>query len=269
MNLLGMLLPLFADVGLNKLADEYVHSFRGRGIDRHALRFAGSGADAYATVDPQGLRLTLPSPRKRLPAIGVATLFKARGDFEITVAIDVLRAEKPDAGYGSGAVLYVKTDGGRDASFARNVLTKGDVVFVADLMRMEGGQLKHRVRSFPTQARSFQLRLTRTGSTLEYSVAEGSGGAFRKLDEANLGAGDVSWIQVSADPGGSFKGALDVRFKDLTIRAEELPSSGATLRKIAAWKSWLIAGTVVAMVAAFAAGFWRFYKAGRPAAREP
>jgi hypothetical protein len=268
MDLLGILL-LFAEVDPPNLVDQFHYEFRnqqpGATIDWQLFTPVGRDFDKYATFERDGLVISLPGGKGPVPTAGIATKMKVEGDFKITASCEVLNAGKPDAGYGCGAALYVMMDSKMNeaVSFARNVTKTGAVVFVTDrIQQVGGGPSQHRANSFPTAAKFFKLRLTRTGSTLEYSVAEEGSAEFRKLDEAEIGTGDVRWIQLSADAGGS-QSPVAVRFKDLTIRAEHLPSGTRVLPEMAPRKVWWLAGLASGVIVAACLGSWWFFRAKR------
>jgi hypothetical protein len=70
-------------------------------------------------------------------------------------------------------------------------------------------------------SRSGKLRMAREGSSVITSFADGTQ-PFRVLRTVALGPEDLTMVRVAADTGVSDH-SIEVRFEDLTIRAEGLP----------------------------------------------
>src|SRR5262245_5438591 len=146
MPLLVPCLLLFASGGGSpeNLKAEVLQDLRTHDFSTPILRLVGPEANRLAKRDAGGLRVTLPG-RKAQGSVGVATGFPVRGDFEVTASFDLLRVEKPTAGFGAGVSLYALADSdAKDAvSLARLVLKDGKEVFVADRMRQATGKEDH------------------------------------------------------------------------------------------------------------------------------
>ena len=71
-------------------------------INRELFALTGPNAREQMFEEPEGLRIVLPSDAERQDPIGLVTRFPIRGDFEITAAYEILRSDKPSAGYGTG-----------------------------------------------------------------------------------------------------------------------------------------------------------------------
>src|SRR5262245_24398374 len=57
-----------------------------------------------------GARVTMPGGEGKLQTAGVAAQFKIKGDFEITTSYEIIKADKPDEGYGVGVSMFVAID---------------------------------------------------------------------------------------------------------------------------------------------------------------
>ena len=77
------------------------HDFRGGRLPAE-LTVLDDGR--FVKPTPEGLRMTLPKDRADLGPARVVTSFGVGGDFEITAAFEILRAEEPSGGYGVGPV---------------------------------------------------------------------------------------------------------------------------------------------------------------------
>ena len=169
----------------------------------------------------EGLRFTIPNGLGEGPA--VATKFGIRGDFEITATFEVLSKLRPDVGYGMGADMVIKPPGGWDkfASISRFSKTD-DTVFSMVHKEKVGEKENWNAKLHPTRATSGRLRLVRVGPTLHYQLAEGDAKIFHEMFVSEYGAEDLECVRLSATTGGSNK-AVDLLWKDLSVRAEELP----------------------------------------------
>jgi hypothetical protein len=205
-----------------KSIDEYRIDFRKGEYDARWLKMDGApGTVKLVQPDKRGLRFTIPNGLGEGPA--VATKFGIRGDFEITATFEVLSRLRPDVGYGMGADMLIKPPGAWDkfASISRFSKT-GDTVFSMVHKDKVGEKEKWNAKLHPTQATSGRLRLVRVGPTLHYQLAEGDAKIFHEMFVSEYGAEDLEFVRLSATTGGSKK-AVDLLWKDLSVRAEELP----------------------------------------------
>jgi hypothetical protein len=103
-------------------------------------------------------------------------------------------------------------------------------------------------------AKEGKFRILRVGSRVQYFVAEGTGDAFREIQQEDFTAKDFDLVRFMAQVNGA-PSALDVLLKDLTIRAEGLPGwTGSPVeRKRSLW--WVVAGAA-AVAAVLGAGVW-------------
>src|SRR5262245_54214119 len=76
------------------------------GLGAHPdLHFFGRDATVLTKVESQGLRITLPVERNDFGDVGVESQKILRGDFEITLAYELIAVPKPGPAGGAGAVL--------------------------------------------------------------------------------------------------------------------------------------------------------------------
>ena len=205
-----------------KAIDEYRIDFRKGEYDTRWLKMDGApGTAKLVQPDERGLRFTIPNGLGEGPA--VATKFAIRGDFEITATFEVLSKLRPDVGYGMGADMVIKPPGVWDkfASISRFSKTD-DTVFSMVHKDKVGEKENWNAKIHPTQATSGRLRLVRVGPTLHYQLAEGDAKIFHEMFVSEYGAEDLEFVRISATTGGSKK-AVDLLWKDLSVRAEELP----------------------------------------------
>jgi hypothetical protein len=122
-----------------------------------------------------------------------------------------------------GPELLAKPPGDWDktVSLSRFARPK-DNVYSACSVRKIGDQTKV-VGNWPkTTAKKGTLRLVRTGATVHFLVAEGDSQEFREIYEEEFGTEDMQTARIAAITGGSSQ-AVDILWKNLTVRAEGLP----------------------------------------------
>jgi hypothetical protein len=202
--------------------ERFRQDFRtGKPDERWLQVMASPELKSAARPDAKGMRITIPARTGK--TVGVFTTFGVRGDFEITASYEVLSEQRPKIGWGVGPELYIKAPGGWDvfASFGRYL--KPDAThYTMGRWWLEGGERKNQVAIAPTESREGKLRLVRTSGTLHYQVAEGAGNDFRELFQTEYGTDDLEMVRVAGVVGDS-PSALDIVWKDLTVRAEALP----------------------------------------------
>lgn len=205
----------------------YEVDFRGGTFDHSRLVPLGHRSTYGLTLmrpEEKGLRIHIPYHQgENKPELGIAPAFEIHGDFEITATYEILAAEVPKKGAGLGPNLYIlanKTLNG--ATFRRCVTPSGTQVYLVHwLVRDEKGNRPLRAKSFAAGATSGKMRLARTGDTLRYLVAEQQSDEFIELHQAQFGKEPIGLLRVEAMTDGSPSTVL-IRWKDLTIRAEEL-----------------------------------------------
>jgi WD40 repeat protein len=226
---------------------EFHQDFRAFEPNSQILRPVGQGGQP----DDKGVRIILPAGQGILPAAGFAPGFSVRGDFEVTASFEVLRADRPDTGYGVGVSIYAAIDpNANDAvSLARRVLPDGKAVFMSDRLKPVDGKENHQLQTVPSASATGRLRFRRVGSVLRYFVADGPGAEFVPMGEVEFGTAEVRYVQVGGNAGQSQAG-LDVRLLDFSVRADELPGLPAVEpagpAKVRS-KGWLAAGGIVGL----------------------
>jgi hypothetical protein len=239
---------------------EFTRSFRGRGYAAEQFRPTGANTPRVIRADAQGLRITLPANHGSKLPVGLVPRFGVRGDFEITMAFDILRVDRPTAGNGAGLSVYITM-----ASTTREAATIGwqsrpggeKVFFSHRASTPVGGKRKHRGgKPLATAALSGRLRLVRRGVMLSYQVAEGEADTFQELYQSELGDGDLDGVRFAAESGGSPTG-VDVRVKSVRVRADDLPAEPVRMvRQPARWPLWLAAGVMTLLLALGCVWLW-------------
>jgi hypothetical protein len=202
--------------------ERFRQDFRtGKADERWLQVMAPAELKSAARSEAKGMRITIPA--KSGKTVGVRTTFGVRGDFEVTASYEVLSEQRPMVGWGVGPELYIKAPGGWDvfATFGRYVKAE-NTHYTMGRGWLEGGERKTQFAIAPTEAREGKLRLVRIAGTLHFQAAEGAGNDFRELHQTDYGTDDLEMVRVAAVVGDS-PAALDIVWKDLTVRAEALP----------------------------------------------
>jgi hypothetical protein len=223
-------------------AVQYHEPFKGAAQKAADFRLIGPDAKESVAFEPDGLRIVL-RPGKSHDPTGVATTFGVKGDFEITVHYEVL--EEPameDAGValiGTRLSLTATLDWPQpsDASIRRKITpTQPAHILTYRTMRRDAdSKAESRGATFPVKEKSGRLRLVRTGADIAYYLAEGENDDFTLLTTHSFSADDLKDVRLYGHTSNP-KAALDVRFKDLDIRAASLPRKAVATPKPAAEK---------------------------------
>ncbi len=199
---------------------EFRHDFRGARLDTQTLEL--QGPSDHVKLEAGGLRVTLPAMSPS--GISLNTRFSMQGDFEVTLAFDLVKLEKPAKEAGDGAYLHLAFEAGPkdDGYIGRKRNVDGGNSYIAGLGK--AGKSDWVITN--TQANSGKMRLTRTGSTLHYLVADGDSDQFRSVREAEVGAGVVRAVQIVLNNKESSAPA-EIVLKELMVRADKLSGPGA------------------------------------------
>jgi hypothetical protein len=264
-----------------KVRQEYYLSFKGRPQNDKDFRLVGPDAEQCVKFEPDGLRISLPTGHpKEHPPTGLATGIVVQGDFEITLSFTILKEPEPEnagpIGTRFGLLVGIGTQPKDVARVTRSVNPSVGTQFVA-WTNADGGE-KHIPNSRPTTATSGRLRLVRSGPNLAYYAAEEESNDFIFLQEHQIGTADLREVSIVAQTN-SPQAALDVRFADLRIRAESLPTvssatvSGTTAPAQAESKSWLLpielVGLALGLTLAAGLGVWFYRRQNRGAKESP
>ena len=184
--------------------------------------------------------------------------FQIHGDFEITVAYTILKADTPIRGYGLSVGVWAETGTpNNDAvTVERGIIPKEGERYTSTRVSGEGPPevRKYDVRRSPAQSRSGKIRLERAGSMVTASYAEGKE-PFRVIRRVELGPEDLTMVRVGAETGVSDH-SIEIRLEDLTIRAEGLPGLEGPPPAPAAFPWGLAAGGSAGLALLGAAVWW-------------
>lgn len=172
----------------------------------------------------RGLRMMIPRHQgDRKPTVGFIPLFKLHGDFEIAAAYKTLTIDKPTAGAGAGANLYILAEGTlHSASLRRCVTPDGaDAFFIHVATRDDAGKRQAKYQCIPATTTSGELRLKRTGSTLQFLVDEDEGEGCRELHRVEFGTSTIGVIRVGTTTDGSPTSTENL-WREFAVQADRL-----------------------------------------------
>jgi hypothetical protein len=234
-------------------ADEFAQTFGERGFDSKLFRPTGNPRVFQRTAD--GLRITMPEDHgSSLPA-GLIPRLGVRGDFEITMAFEIIKVDTPTAGGGAGVSIYITQVSATQeaASIAWQVRKGGERVFLAHRATTPpGGKRTHDGKRVSTDVLWGRLALVRKGTSLSYLMAPGASEEFQQLYQTEWGNGDLDTVRFAADNGGS-PTLVDVRVHSVNIRGD-FGSARRPQPSASRWPLWLAISLVVILLAA--GGFW-------------
>lgn len=235
------------------------------GLDDGTLMLTGTKLGNLASVTRSGLRVRLPSGQPSIPPVGIITIFRIEGDFEIEGGYQMLSKDRPESGSGAGISLYLEfADRDRSAFTVARYLhpTNGDC-FVTHRSVTTGGKRTYDTNTAHATATYGRLRLTRSGTTLSFSVADGRQG-YREIRSEDVGPWPVQLVRVAVENGRG-KTAVDAILTDFRARASAFPTEPlvAPSDSIRWWLVPLALGMAVIAVLA-----WRWRSRHRARAEE-
>ncbi len=201
---------------------EFKFSLR-EGDRRKEWKVVGLDAQKAVKFEKEGMRITLDAgvPDER-PHTGLYTGLSVKGDFEITVGYEIIKAPDPaDTGKKATRILLIANHASGRAVFTRRIKN----IDGPDFTTFNSSDKKF--REHPARSPQGRMRLVRNGAMLSFWAAEADG-KFEHLRETPFGTEDLSDVKLLATTGGP-KAAFDVRFSDLYVRATGLPTVKAVV----------------------------------------
>jgi RNA polymerase sigma factor (sigma-70 family) len=204
-------------------------SFRGGRFNRELLRWSGPTPENFIRLEPEGLRITLPSRDGPAQPLGIALRPAVRGDFELEATFELLNVARPGEQRGAGLTVYFFMD---DEEWNGLYFGKMDErvrgpAFVTGHLAGDRSRGEERVSKFTDTVAArdgsgtFRLRVVRRGATFRFFAADGETGELRHLQTLEVSDEDVRIVRFAADPGWSPNVVVDGRLVEFTMRAEE------------------------------------------------
>ncbi len=206
---------------------EYHHDFRGKPPPAE-LEPVGGDLDSFFRSEPEGLRITIPADYQHpWGGVGLRSRFPLRGDFEVTVAFEILRADVPDQGFGTGVAMRIQKVGSPAAVSICRLVRAGGKQLVWTDRAVEGpdGKPKFTGSGAPWTDNKGRLRLKREGPILYCLYAAGTeGDEFTELKKVDFGPEEVAHVRVSGVTAQQ-PCRLEARLIDLRIRGGGVPAA--------------------------------------------
>ena len=210
-------------------------------------------------VEPEGLRMIIPIDMVPTgEGYGIKTNFGLQGDFEVTVAFEILRADTPSSDNGIGLSLFLfRGKAGGGTQIARLAMANLSQVVSWDWWKSN----PHQGGEVPCTDNVGRMRLKRIGATVHYLWAPGTqGDNFKKIGRCEWGNTDIEYIRLAAYTGKK-PCNLDLRLFDMRIRGQQeiIPVKGFSQapgqkKALRGPAGALLLGMVITM--GFALGLW-------------
>jgi hypothetical protein len=211
--------------GLHVVRAQFHHDFRKSGYPLDKFRPNGPNAEKWIKAEPEGLRIAIPADKAAsAAAAGVAPNFKIKGDFEVTVAYEILSAGPPQDGYGTGLEVYLMTDTEKKeaVAFDRRTLPGGGEVYACsrNTTNAQGQRQFLGQGDVPAKGKAGRIRIIRIGPKVVLAVEDEMQKGFRVTHRVDLGTEDLALLRFAANAG---RGAIDVdvRVHELAIRCAQ------------------------------------------------
>jgi hypothetical protein len=232
-----------------ELREDYQLDFRGMRSLPQELHPLFSTVDQWIHPGVEGLEVRLPADRGNSIPVALAAYHAVRGDFEITAAYQIVKADVPKSGIGVGVHLQIKkANPSLESATVAWVIRPGGRSVAAWDRATPGPDGKPVYKGGVTEssARSGQLRLQRTGEVLSYLLAEGiTGDAFHQVHQCDFGTEDLERIALKLMTGGQ-PCAIEARWLNFRIRSQSSPSMPQPPgHHTSLWLAVAVGGTVI------------------------
>ncbi len=194
-----------------------------------------------------GLRFRLPGGVPEITQTGIYSYFELSGDCEVILTYELLNVAPPRGGYGSGLGLAFDAGEGVGRGAIQRFLRagEGEGYLLQAVPEGSRGEVTALERFVLATAKRGRMGLRREGKELVFLAADGPNAALEEVDRVPFSTGTIRAVRVFADTGGS-PTALDVRVRDLQVRAEQI-AAGAPPRQ--GTSVWSRVGAVLGAVA--------------------
>jgi hypothetical protein len=251
----ALALLLFGLLGSDDPTD-YSRSLGSKALEQATLDAEGYGEKKGFSREAEGLRITL-APGE--PETGWKNPPQVRfgGDFTISANFVIKKLPKPvqEDGAAVGIAIAFQDPNQPDVTLVRVIEPNGSDVYLAiekpggnpmqmqmqmqmnmRMMMMMGQQPggkppKPPRHTFPAAGDTVRMELVREGSTIRYQVVDAKSARPRYLGQVELGPLDVMAVKLFATNRNGAE-AVNVLFRDLTIRADRINGLGTSVRSV-------------------------------------
>jgi hypothetical protein len=213
------------------------------GLDKiPPFEYFGPDASSVTRTDAQGLRIDVPAIREDPNPLGLDLPLRIHGNFEIVLGYELLAIDDPppESGAGVQVRLVFASASPRTAAITRLrkppaadkaplytwVGPRGETFGAARIDQAPDGGEKLDVQNYRAAEPAGKFRLVRNGSQLQYWVADGAS-EYHLIRSMEIGTDDVQAVRLMCFTGYKL-GAVDVRFTDLVIDADQVRSQAAS-----------------------------------------
>jgi hypothetical protein len=210
--------------------------------DTHFARY-GPGAAKWIAREPTGLRFKVPASKAE--QLGLYAYFALAGDFEVSVAYQLVSMPPPQSGFGPEVGIAVDAEAaGIKLTLTRAIKPEGGSGLKVN--REKGGNFKE-LAFQPTAAKAGVLVMRREKGEIVCLASEKPGADAAEVGRFPFTDATVRKVRLFADSGGS-PTPIDARFFDFKVRAEEI-SGGIVQHELTGGLGWwIVAGVVGALV---------------------
>jgi hypothetical protein len=190
---------------------------------------------------------------------GIYSFFALAGDCEVVLGYELLAIAPPRSGMGSGLGLVLDAGEGIGVGAIRRVKrpAEGDGYVLQTVPGGPGGDVKDEDRFVLARDKRGKIGLRREGKELVFLAADGPNASLEEIDRLRFTTATIRSVRVFADNGGS-PTALDVRVKEMPVRAEQIAMGAPPKPPATDWGRWgwaLLAVTGLVLLA----WLWRAY----------
>ncbi len=210
----------------NDTHKDFYYDFRNKETLDENFKLIGPNAVKRIKFEPEGMRITLAAEQNTPAAVGVTTQFSIKGDFEITIAYEILRADKPKKGSGAGLEIFLMTDTPTKEAlaFSRRIRSSGLDAYTSarlttTIQGKRGDVVGLDLKDIPASGKSGQLRITRIGANAVLSIAETTGKDFLHLYSVPLGMEDITFLRLAVNNPSGTENFVDLRLHDFHVRS--------------------------------------------------
>jgi hypothetical protein len=250
-----------------KTFHEYRPVLKSAADDPNGLELTGPDADKCVLFEPGGVRIALPTGfGGTRPDTGVIVPVTVTGDFELTVAFEVLKAPSRDEAGEPQTRLTLDVAVDRKRLFPQATISGRmskwlDTREFFAWVRARGadGRGEPKYKADHAHAQSGRLRLIRAGNLVSYFGADGADEWFMPIEQFPLSAKPadsaepLNDVRITASTGGP-KAALEARITSIVVRGDALSKvSEVIVRAEAPSRSWIIVVVAILVLLLLAA----------------
>jgi hypothetical protein len=225
-----------------------------------ALRklFSTYGYQPPKSIFPEvgGFRFWLPANVSDVPQTGLYSYFKLAGDCEASFAYELLNLPAPQKGYGAGVALAFDAGDHVGRAALERIIKPGDGsgYVLQTGMAVHGGKGKEEYVFVKGTSKRGRIGLRRVKKELIFLAAESPSGPLEEIGRLAFTDHTIQTVRIYADPGGS-PTAVDVRVRDVRVKADEITGGMPEIAPGTATRWWLWGG-LGAIGAAFLFCLW-------------